>query len=75
MTNFDHTIDDGLAEALMDDPTAFANYCGWNFCAYVWANGANFVCEIWSYGSPEEIIQAGSLEEIMEAVSESYGYK
>ncbi len=75
MSNFDHSIDNGLSEALRADPAAMAQYSGYNFCAYVCSLGSQFQCEVWLRNSPIETILADSLEAIMEKVSDKYGYE
>lgn len=74
MSNFDHSVDDGLAEALCANTNVFAQYSGWNFCGYVRYRDGMFECEVWQYGSPQEIIRADSLEDIMEQVPDEYGH-
>lgn len=82
MSNEDHSIDPGLEEALRDKPSkVLGTYIGWNFYGYVWhdADTNQFVCQVWTYNStskfrPKEEVTADSLEEIMELVSEEYGY-
>lgn len=68
--------DAGLAELLQCDRTAYVEYGGDNFCAYVGAapdGGPSFMCEIWQHGSPVETIYCKTLEEVMEQVSSKYG--
>lgn len=74
MTNFDHSIDQGVAEKLKSDPSTYATYAGWNFCGYVWWNGESYICEVWQYNSLIDWA-TGTLEEIMEEVSTKYGYE
>ena len=73
MSNCDHSIDDGLAEALRVD-NVYAQYSGWDFCGYVWAEGDHFICQVWRHHSPLEEITEDTLQEIMETVSDKYGY-
>lgn len=74
MSNMGHTIDDGLSESLREHPNqVMAQYSGWDFCGYVWHNGNQFMCQVWTYKSPQEEIAADSLEDIMARVSEKYG--
>lgn len=72
MSNFDHTIDREVEKAIKGK-TLYAQYSGWNFCGYVWWAG-KWHCEVWTYGSPDRVISADELEEIMTEVSGSYGY-
>lgn len=74
MSNFDHTIDVAVAARLQEEP-AFAQYSGWNFCGYVWwdKGAQTFNCEVWHYNAPVEVV-SGSLEEIMDDVSDKYGW-
>lgn len=74
MTNFDHSIDPGFEEMLKSKP-CFGRYAGWDFngkVAFDWKSG-KFVCEVWVYGVPQEIIKCQTLEEIMSEVSDKYG--
>jgi len=77
MSNFGHTIDDGLVEALCADPHAYAQYSGWEFCAYVCVepDADRFTCEVWRYGKLVETVEADALDEIMRFVSGKYGEK
>ena len=73
MSNFDHQVDEGLAQALTETPI-FASYSGWNFHGYVWFEDRQFHCEVWTYNAYRGTVSAATLEEIMEAVSDHYGY-
>jgi hypothetical protein len=74
MSNFDHTVDDGLAEKLKSGKN-WADYSAWNFHGRIfWDNNKEqFGCEIRQYRALMEIIFADTLEEIMEEVSCKYG--
>ena len=74
ISNFDHSIDNGLMEELMTSDVV-AQYSGWNFCGYVWFDKAinKFVCQVWQYHTPMEEVVADSLKEIMSIVSDKYG--
>lgn len=71
MSNFDHEIDHEVGERLKTEH-AYAQYSGWNFCGYVWWAEGTFHCEVWHYGQPAEEV-SGTLEEIMETVSNEWG--
>lgn len=74
MSNFDHTIDEGFAEALMAEPgRVFGAHAGWEFYGYVWFSDGQFHEEIWRHGSPREIMSAPTCAELMEAVCEEWG--
>ena len=76
MSNCDHTIDDGLAEALRANPRARARYSGWNFCAYVWVepDDDHFSCEVWRHNEPVKTIRRSTLRDIMTDVSNEFGW-
>ena len=75
MSNFDHSIDEGLALKLKENPMSYALYTAWNFCGRVWYENNEFRCEIWLHGSPVNIIHADTLESIMEIACNTYGYR
>lgn len=72
MTNFDGSIDEAVARVLADGKH-YAQYAGWNFCGYVWRDGEQWACEVWTYGSPREVVRAETLQDIMTAVGDTYG--
>lgn len=75
MTNFDHTVDDGLEEVLKEKPgEVCCQYAAYNFCGYVWFVDDKFHCEVWVHHNPIEVILEDTLEEIMESVSDKYGH-
>lgn len=75
MSNFDHEINESVATAIKGQPF-FAQYAGWNFCGEVWWDAAAelWCCEVWQYHTHVATISADTLEEIMEEVSDRYGY-
>jgi len=75
MSNFDHSIDDGLEEALRANPNVAAHYSGWNFSAYVWVipDEDQFTCQVWQYHQPVKELKAATLQEIMDRVSDEFG--
>ncbi len=74
MTNCDHTIDDGLAEALMTKPgEVYGKYPGWDFYAHVYYLDDKFHAEIMVYHCVKGIVSSESLEGLMESVSNIYG--
>jgi len=73
MSNCDHSIDEGLEEALQEG--SLCQYSGWNFCGYVWFEDGRYICQVWCHKSPREEILADTLKELMEDVSSEYGYE
>lgn len=73
ISNFGFTIDDGVEEKLRTG-NFWTRYAGWNFNGRVWFSEAKFHCEPWVYGSPNSVISADTIEELMHAVSREYGY-
>ena len=75
MTNFDHSIVDGVEDALRARANeVYARYAARNFCARVWFDNSDFVAEVWTYGSPRCLFRADSLKDLMETVSDEFGY-
>ncbi len=73
MSNFDHSIADGLAEELKATG-GYAQHAAYNFCGYVWWDGKEFVEEVWIYNAPQEtLLRAETLEEIMAMANAEYG--
>lgn len=74
MSNFDHTIDHDV-EARLKEREVFARYPGWNFNGRVWwcREAGKWKCEVWVYGSPRKVVEADSLEDIMQEVCGDYG--
>ncbi len=75
MSNCFHEIDETVAK-LLKKKELFAQYSGWGFCGKVWWNRElkNWCCEIWRYRSHQETVKADSLKELMETVSNDYGW-
>lgn len=73
MTNFDHRIAE-WAERRLRTEKVWSRYAGWNFNGRVWFADGHFHCEVWHYCVPREVISAGSLQELMDAVSDRWGW-
>jgi hypothetical protein len=76
MSNFDHRVEDGAEALLRANPDGFGQYSGWDFCGSVWHDPLTdvFLCEVWTYGAPWEVLGARTLDEIMSLVSDKYGW-
>lgn len=72
MSNFDHTIDEGVEEALRSGKH-YCQHAAWNFCGYVWHDGTEFVEEVWVYGAPVAEHRNTDLRELMRAVNAEHG--
>lgn len=74
MTNFDHSIDNEVAQELKKDEL-WAQYTGWNFWAGVWWNRQRkeWSCMVKHYWVHVDTFHAATLENIMNIVSEIYG--
>jgi len=73
MSNFDHEIDKGFEDAIKAE-SCFGRYAGWNFNGRVWWDDC-FHCEVWTYCIQRETIHADTLNELMEKVSDEYGWE
>ncbi len=74
MSNFDHTIDDGLDVALRSGEVQ-AKHAGWNFNGNVWFAGGQFHEEVWQYRVPVAIVSATTLEDLMKTVNDRFGWE
>lgn len=75
MTNFDHTVDADLAEGLAGGET-MADYAGWNFHGLVYSPEPGvFVADIHRYGVHVDFVEASTPEDLMEAVSDRWGWE
>jgi hypothetical protein len=78
MSNCFHEIDPGLAEALLASPgKVCAKYSAWDFHGLVYAvpeMPGVFACRVKRYKVVMETITASTLEEIMQKVSDKYGW-
>lgn len=73
MSNFDGSIDDGLAETLRANPV-FARHAGWEFNGRVWWDGGVFREQVWRYHQPIATYSAATLRELMGAVNDAHGW-
>lgn len=73
MSNFDHRVEEDVAAYLMEHPDEHGGYPGWGFYGRVWFDNGEWACAVSRHGGYVETIRAGSLEELMETVSEKYG--
>jgi hypothetical protein len=74
MSNCDGEVEDGAEEALKREGVC-GEYTGWNFFGYVWWEDDQFKCLVLCYQSPQEVVEAKSLKELMTAVSNVYGHQ
>lgn len=76
MSNCDHSIDEGLEEALMARPgEVYGPYAAWDFHARVWFENGQFHAEVWRFRAPQKVFSCDTLHEIMSEVSSEYGWE
>lgn len=73
MSNFAHVVDDGFEEALRRG-AVYGRHAGWHFNGLVWFEDGRFHEEVWCYQAYCETLSAATLEDLMAAVSDKYGY-
>lgn len=75
MSNFDHTIDDDLEEALRECPgRVYGSHAARNFSGKVFFDGVQFCEEVWRHGVRRDTIRADTLKELMTRVNNKYGW-
>lgn len=74
MTNFDHSIEDGMAEALVGR-RAYGTHAGWEFNGKVWWADGQFHEAVYRYGDFQRVYSAGSLRDLMAVVNDDWGWK
>ena len=74
MSNFDLSVDEGLAERLTaNEGKVFAQHAALNFCGNVWFEDGKFHNQIHqSYAEVDEL-EAETLEGLMEIANDKYG--
>lgn len=73
MTNYDHHIDPGLADALVAG-RVFARHEGWEFNGLVWWDGQRFVEAVYRRHIRVDTKHASILTELMRAVNDEWGW-
>lgn len=75
MTNFDHSIDDGLADDLKAGMRA--THSAWNFNGQVWwdADEEMFKEDVWRYNALVATRSAPTLEDLMRVVNDEFGHE
>jgi hypothetical protein len=74
LSNFDHAIEVPIVEQLKLQE-AYADYTAWNFFGLVWWDraAARWKCEVRQYHQTIEVLDEGSLEDIMTTACGRYG--
>lgn len=72
MTNFDHTIDEGMADDLKAGDF-FGQHSAWNFYAEVFWKDGKFRSDVLSYGAIVGNHEADTLEDLMKIHNDAYG--
>jgi len=72
ISNFDHEIEPGTEEQLKSEKV-YCGYAGWNFYGTVWFDKC-FKCKVKQYQQHVDTLSAGTLKELVEIVSNKYGW-
>ena len=72
MSNFDHVIDEGMAEALQAGH-CYGQHYAWNFCGDVWWQDGQFIERVKVYRVVCGFHSAPTLRELMKVVNEAWG--
>lgn len=73
LSNFDHEFDASLANEL-EGGERMADYAGRDFHAYAYKPADLYVADVHCYGSHRAFVTGTTLGELMENVSERFGY-
>lgn len=74
MSNLDFTIDDGFEKAIIEKPgKVFGKHYAYNFIGRVWFDNNKYYEEVWVHRKIVDLVEAESLEELMETVNRKYG--
>ncbi|KKM76449.1 hypothetical protein LCGC14_1380100 [marine sediment metagenome] len=72
MTNFDHSIPNGLEEQLKQGD-CWCNHTAWDFRGNVWYENGMFHEAVYCYHSFQAEYQSDTLEELMVVVNDEHG--
>lgn len=73
MSNFDHEIDYTAVTRLQREKVVM-DYPGWNFHAQVWFQNEKFYGLVRRYHSHVDTIEADTIEELRNTISDQYGW-
>lgn len=75
MSNFDHSVDDGLADELRSGKRA--QHSAWDFCGTVWfdANTGQFIEVVRRFHSVVAAYSAEGLDALMQEVNDDWGWE
>lgn len=73
MTNLDHSVDDGMAEALTGRPV-FGRHAGWEFNGLVWWAAGRFHEAVYRFHEFRAVYAADTLEDLMRVVNDEWGW-
>jgi len=73
MSNCFHKIDDGFEDAIIDKPT-YGRHAGWDFNGMVYYKDGKFHEDVWVYRCYQETISKKTLQSLMSAVNDKYGW-
>lgn len=73
MSNFDHEVDEGFAEALRAGKV-FGRHSAWEFNGLVWWDGAQYWEAVYRYHDWRATYATDSLEELMQWVNDDWGW-
>lgn len=72
LSNFDRSVTPGAEAALRAG--GYGDYAAWNFHGTVLWHDGGYYCRVTVHRVVKEVVGAGSLKELMEAVADRYGW-
>ena len=74
MSNFDHTVDEGLDKLLRDNEARiFAQHAARDFCGHVWFENGKFHNQVHRRHQEVDELEADTLEELMTITNAKWG--
>lgn len=72
-SNYDHVLNEDVANELLGDPNVYAGHAAWNFYGRVWYEDGQWTEQVWCYGCPVMTLRGTDLAALIELVNAEYG--
>lgn len=72
--NFDHELQEDVAEQLRRQPNAYGCHHAWEFMGCVWFRGGRWYEQVFRYRKPEDLYTDVDLSALIDQVNNIHGY-